>query len=231
MAIRDKRKYGADLNFMQTARKGISVDPTAVPPRVAQAQERRRTVGVLTDYEGSFVVDPEAQLLQVKDRQSTPEIRIKLGKLGSQTTDYGIEIYDSSGTQIFSASGLGVNTVGNEQMKDNAIDTAELVDLAIVSAKVAASAITTAKIADQAIETGKLALLAVTDDVLATDAVTASKIVTGAIIAGKIAANAVTATTIAAGAVTKAEVGYTVVAVTVTLLVPSSEPPFTAATW
>ena len=186
MARRSRREYGADLEFQPVQPKPIGIDPTAVPPRVAQAQERRRTVGVLTDYEGSFVVDPEAQLLRVTDRQATPEIRINLGKLGAGVTDYGIEVFDSSGNTIFSVSGLGPNTVGNLQLKDNAVDTLEL----------AALAVTGAKIDNVTIAGGKLIA----------NTITAAQIFGNTITAAEIAANTITASEIVAGTITGTEI-------------------------
>ena len=63
----------------------------------------------------------------------TPRIRVYDGNrhrvtLGKEGSEYGIWIRDADGTLILSASGLGINTVGNEQIRDGSIHAAALGD-------------------------------------------------------------------------------------------------------
>lgn len=69
-----------------------------------------------------FVIRAAQQVLEVRDAQALVEsgqvggsvagrTRVRLGRLGSGTTDYGIQIYDSSGTLIFGSGGFGTSAI------------------------------------------------------------------------------------------------------------------------
>lgn len=192
-------------------------------------------LGTLRDIDQKFIVDLDSALLTVKDNQDPEVDRVRLGKLGAGSEDYGLEIFDASGSQIISATGLGVNVVGTDQLQDeavtepkvgsNAISSSKIVDaavitskiddeaveaskignLAVTEAKVAASAISTAKIADEAVETAKLADAAATEAKVATNAISETKIQDDAISTPKLQASSVVAGKIAAGAVETAK--------------------------
>lgn len=69
----------------------------------------------------SFALNAASRNLVVKDAQSTPQSRVIVGQNGSQTTDYGIWVYDASGSLILGASGLGTNIVGTGQISNGAV--------------------------------------------------------------------------------------------------------------
>jgi len=58
----------------------------------------------------------EDSVVSVYDRQDTPQLRFRYGKLGDQLTDYGFEVYDSKGNKIIGADGLGTEIVGPLQL-------------------------------------------------------------------------------------------------------------------
>lgn len=76
----------------------------------------------------SFELSATNQNLVVKDTQAAQRVRVKIGRLGAATTDYGIQIYDSSGNLMLSSTGgsalsaisanLGTVTAGLMQSTD-----------------------------------------------------------------------------------------------------------------
>ena len=68
------------------------------------------TIGAQLIYLGdtTFALDGSNKCLLVKDTQSTPANRVKVGKLGAGATDYGIEIKNASDQIILGINGLGV---------------------------------------------------------------------------------------------------------------------------
>jgi hypothetical protein len=54
----------------------------------------------------SFTLDAVNQVLTVKDNQAPAKTRLRLGKLGLNATDYGIEIYNAAGALILSSTGI-----------------------------------------------------------------------------------------------------------------------------
>lgn len=79
------------------------------------------TAGLARDASSTFVADFTNALLTVTDTQGSPVARVLVGKLGEAAADYGIEVYDSSGTLILGATGLGTDVVGAVQI-DSATD-------------------------------------------------------------------------------------------------------------
>jgi hypothetical protein len=104
-------------------------------------------------------LDGVNNVINIYDTQGSPRKRVEMGKLGAGSTDYGLKIYNSSGTVMFAANDQGVTSAG---IKDNAV----------LTAAINALAVTTAKIDDLAIETGKLATAAVTTAKIEDEAVT-----------------------------------------------------------
>jgi len=97
------------------------------------------------------------------------------------------------------------NAVGNDQLADDAVNTAELANNAVGNDQLADNAVNTAELADDAVTDAKIAAGAVDTSELDTDAVTSVKIKASAVTAVKIADGAVTAAKIAASAVETAK--------------------------
>lgn len=147
------------------------------------------TIGVANVFLGSsqFHLDGANTLLKIDDTQSTPQRRINLGKLGGNDTDYGIEILDSSGNTVLSASGLGTDVVDTGQIVNAAITNAKIANLAVDTAQIASAAITNAKIGSAAVDTAEIANAAITNAKIANLAVDTAQIASAAITNAKIA--------------------------------------------
>ncbi len=230
--VASSRRYGA-------LRTPTRDDPPVVPEpsrvgeparldsiRSQQTAEDTRTAGLIRDVDDKFVVDLTNRLITMKDEQAVPVTRIRLGELGVGLPDWGIEIFDAAGLQVFSATGLGINTVGTAQIIDAAVTTPKVADLNITTIKLGNLAVDSTKLADNSVVTNKLNALAVTGAKIAdvtiaggkliADTITANEIaaltITGAEIAaltitgGKIAANTITAGEIFANTITAAEI-------------------------
>lgn len=120
--------------------------------RSQQTQERRRITGELTDVDEKFHISFLDRRITVQDEQSTPVTRVRLGRLGSGDTDYGLEVFDASGNSVLSATGLGVDSVGTNQIQDGAVTEPKVGDGAITTPKLDSLAVTEAKIDDAAVE-------------------------------------------------------------------------------
>jgi|GEM_PF-1998662 len=100
-----------------------------VDAHISNLSVSKLTSGIITAdniYVGSdqkFWLSGANQNLVVNDGTRD---RVIVGKNGS---DYGIWVKDSSGGTILSASGLGVNVVGNEQILDNSIESVKIKSL------------------------------------------------------------------------------------------------------
>lgn len=89
------------------------------------------TISSPTIYLGdtTFKLDGPTRLLTIKDQQGTPVTRVRLGKLGPGTGDYGVEVIDSAGAVIIGANGLGLSVVGTTQLQNLAVDDAKVANL------------------------------------------------------------------------------------------------------
>jgi len=63
-----------------------------------------------------FKLDGPNKQIFVKDDQGSPVTRVKLGKLGANPEDFGLEVFDENGDLVIGADGLGLNVVGNLQL-------------------------------------------------------------------------------------------------------------------
>lgn len=104
---------------------------TAAKVSVAQlsaisADVGQLTAGQLQDSDQKFVADLTAALLSVADEQSTPVTRIRLGQLGPDLEEYGLEILDADRKRVVRLDGLGLSTVGSGQIRNNSISLDQL---------------------------------------------------------------------------------------------------------
>lgn len=74
------------------------------------------TIGSITINLGTsaVVLSGTDRRITVTDENSV--VRVRMGRLGAGAANYGLEIYDASGNTIVSATGLGVNVVGQNQI-------------------------------------------------------------------------------------------------------------------
>lgn len=77
------------------------------------------TIGAQTIYLGSTNFELSGGNRNLIVRDDTSLVRVRLGRLGAGTQNYGIQIYDASGNLIVDANGLGVNVVGMPQIARN----------------------------------------------------------------------------------------------------------------
>ena len=63
-----------------------------------------------------FKLDGPNKQITVKDDQGAPVTRVKLGKLGANPEDFGLEVFDENGDLVVGANGLGLNVVGDLQL-------------------------------------------------------------------------------------------------------------------
>ena len=74
------------------------------------------TAGIIRDINSKFTIDLDNRLISMVDEQGSPVTRIRLGELGTGIQDWGIEIFDAAGNLILGATGLGIETVGVDQI-------------------------------------------------------------------------------------------------------------------
>lgn len=67
---------------------------------------------------GKIGLDGTKDLIYVDDKQTAPVRRVRLGKLGSNLYDYGIEIRDKLGKLIFGSNGLETKVVSTLNLDD-----------------------------------------------------------------------------------------------------------------
>lgn len=87
----------------------VSIAGQSVKP-VESLRSERQTTGKIGSRDEEFLIDLINKLLTVVDAAGTE--RIRLGKLDTGATDYGIEVYDSSGGLVFDAIIDGISVGG-----------------------------------------------------------------------------------------------------------------------
>lgn len=78
-------------------------------------------------------------LITVEDNQAIPQVRVRIGKLGTGNKQWGIEVMDDTGTVRFRAS--NITEIDGAVIKDATIVGAKILDGAVSTTKVATSAI------------------------------------------------------------------------------------------
>lgn len=97
------------------------------------------TINVLVQLTNQTIkLDGVNSQITITDTQGAPVVRIKLGKLSSGSTDYGLICYDSSGQVMFDSTNQGATQFG---IKDLEVITGKLNDLAVTTGKIAANAV------------------------------------------------------------------------------------------
>jgi hypothetical protein len=114
------------------------------------------TAGSIAGDSGRVTFDLNAALLTILDAQGTPLQRVRMGKLGVGTQDYGLEIRDASNKLILGATGLGTAVVGTSNIVDLAIDASKLADYAVDTSKIVDEAISAQKIAAGSVTANKI---------------------------------------------------------------------------
>jgi hypothetical protein len=147
------------------------------------------TLGSNGIYVGSptLELDGVSSKIIVRDTQTVPKTRVEMGKLGAGAGDYGINIYDSSGNLIISASGLGTGVVGSTQLAAGAVGTSQIATGAVTDSKITS-------IGAGKITTGTLQAGVVYAGSLSADQITAGTISASRIAAGSLSADVISAT-------------------------------------
>lgn len=106
-----------------TQLQNLSVDSA----KVASLTVDKLRTGTFGAYQinvgsGQVIIDGADSTIKIFDTQATPVNRVKIGKLGALSTDYGIEIRKSDGSLLIDASGLGLNVAGNANISDLAVN-------------------------------------------------------------------------------------------------------------
>lgn len=192
---------------------------------------RAGTIGAYLIYlgDGTFLLDGGNKYLLVKDNQTTPVERVKIGKLGAGDSDYGIEIKDPSGNVILSSGGTYGSAISNASQQwsdvsgsgkpaDNAdvtsanpqaaswltdggaFATLDQITAANISTYIASAAIGTAYIANAAITNAKINDLSA--DKINAGTLSADRIAAGSLNGNKITAGTITADRLQANSIT-----------------------------
>ena len=107
-------------------------------------------------------------------------------------TSGSIAVSDLSENARTTLTTVGVNSVSQDALKDNAVITSKINSLAVTTDKIANNAITTDKITNNAVTTNKIVNNAITTDKIINSAITTDKIANNAVTTAKIAAGAIT---------------------------------------
>lgn len=164
------------------------------PPRLPTAPRTRDAA--LDAWLAKVATAINDTLLRVVDDNRT--LRVELGRFSDD--EFGIRIYDASGTLIFGVDGLEDDTVGTGAIADGAVTEAKLATDSVSTLKIQDGAVTTLKLDDEAVTTGKIALLAVTAAQIANDTITDAQIAADAVGTSELAPGAVTNTEVNAAA-------------------------------
>lgn len=142
-----------------------------------------------------FQILGDQQRIEIKDAQSTPVTRVRLGRLGSGNADYGIQIYDKDGRLILGAGGFGNGVIPSSAIGDLSLDDfdnvgafafLDKIDANNISTYIAAAAIGSAQIGNAAIGAAHISDAAITSAKIGNGQITSAKIQNGAITTAKI---------------------------------------------
>jgi uncharacterized protein YjbI with pentapeptide repeats len=121
-------------------------DATITSAKIQSLSADKITTGTLSVLVnlgvGQIKLDGVNALITIDDTQATPKTRVKLGKLGSGSTQYGLQLYDASGALMWDSTNQGATSAG---IKDLAVLTSKVANLAVQTGKLADVAVTTAK--------------------------------------------------------------------------------------
>jgi hypothetical protein len=120
---------------------------------------------VFVGAESKIKLDGPNNLITVDDNQGTPRTRVKIGKLGSSTTnEYGIQVIDATGTVKFQTSSstfldggiISADTITATQIDANTITATQIAADTITADEIAGTTITAAELAAGAVTAGKI---------------------------------------------------------------------------
>jgi hypothetical protein len=159
-------QYLALLDFVSAVQNAFLIDSDQVNSLDADkiTNNTQFTQSVFIGSESKIKLDGLNDLITVDDRQGTPVTRVKIGKLGAGTNEYGVQVIDAGGTIRFQSG------------------TSTFLDGGIISA----DSITATQIAASTITTTELAANTITADDIAAGTITATELAAGAVTAGKI---------------------------------------------
>jgi hypothetical protein len=140
--LRDMEKYLQQLHVVfNDLQVSINAGWLIKNPRVISIDADKITANTTFTQDLFAGINKNIQILgtsdviQIKDKQSPPKTRVKLGKLGTANDDWGIEVTDNTGTVRFRA--------GNTTYINGAI----IVDATITTTKLANNSVTNDKVA------------------------------------------------------------------------------------
>ena len=159
-------QYIALLDFVSSVQNAFLIDSDQVNSLDADkiTNNTQFTQQVFVGAESKIKLDGLNNLITVDDNQGTPVTRIKIGKVGSGTDEYGIQVIDAAGTVRFQT--------GSSTFLDGGI--------------ISADSITATQISANTITTTELAANTITADDIAAGTITATELAAGAVTAGKI---------------------------------------------
>ena len=190
-------QYIALLDFVSSVQNAFLIDSDQVNSLDADkiTNNTQFTQQVFVGAESKIKLDGLNDLITVDDRQGTPVTRVKIGKLGAGTDEYGVQVIDAGGTIRFQS--------GTSTFLDGGIISAD----SITATQIAASTITTTELAANTITADDIAAGTITATELDAGAVTAAKINVSTLSAIVADLGTVTAGTITGGTVQTAASG------------------------
>lgn len=190
-------QYLALLDFVSAVQNAFLIDSDQVNSLDADkiTNNTQFTQSVFIGAESKIKLDGLNNLITVDDDQGTPVTRVKIGKLGAGTNEYGVQVIDAGGTIRFQS--------GTSTFLDGGIISAD----SITATQIAASTITTTELAANTITADDIAAGTITATELDAGAVTAAKISVSQLSAIAADLGVVTAGTITGGLIQTAASG------------------------
>ena len=190
-------QYLALLDFVSAVQNAFLIDSDQVNSLDADkiTNNTQFTQSVFIGSESKIKLDGLNDLITVDDRQGTPVTRVKIGKLGAGTNEYGVQVIDAGGTIRFQS--------GTSTFLDGGIISAD----SITATQIAASTITTTELAANTITADDIAAGTITATELDAGAVTAAKINVSTLSAIVADLGTITAGTITGGLIQTASSG------------------------
>ena len=192
-----KSQHSALLDFILAVQSEFLVSNEQIFDLSAEkiSSNTQFTNNVYVGAESKIALNGPSNTIEIKDSQDPVQTRVKLGKLGSGTNNYGIQVMDASGTVKFQT--------GSSVFIDGGIISAD----SITATQIAASTITTTELAANTITADDIAAGTITATELDAGAVTAAKINVSQLSAIAADLGVVTAGTITGGLIQTAASG------------------------